>query len=105
MARSGYHAAKILAKRNNTIVLNDMNANQDENHIKELEDLGVKVILGSHPDDILDEWRSSTLYFANIANGTAPTDCIAAIYPIYGAICFHRFFVDIHFIFWRLFGI
>ena len=55
MARSGYHAAKILAKRNNTIVLNDMNANQDENHIKELEDLGVKVILGSHPDDILDE--------------------------------------------------
>ena len=56
-------------------------------------------------DDILDEWRSSTLYFANIANGTAPTDCIAAIYPIYGAICFHRFFVDIHFMFWRLFGI
>ena len=48
---------------------------------------------------------SSTLYFANIANGTAPTDCIAAIYPIYGAICFHRFFVDIYFIFWRLFGI
>lgn len=48
---------------------------------------------------------ASTLYFANIANGTAPTDCIAAIYPIYGAICFHRFFVDIHFIFWRLFGI
>ena len=55
MARSGYHAARILAKRNNTIVLNDMNANQDENHIKELENLGVKVILGSHPDDILDE--------------------------------------------------
>lgn len=57
------------------------------------------------PDDILDEWRSGTLYFANIANGTAPTDCITAIYPIYGAICFHGFFVDIHFIFWRLFGI
>ena len=55
MARSGYHAARILAKRNNTIVLNDMNANQDKDHIKELEDLGVKVILGSHPDDILDE--------------------------------------------------
>ena len=55
MARSGYHAARVLAKRGNTIVLNDMNANQDKNHIKELEDLGVKVILGSHPDDILDE--------------------------------------------------
>ncbi len=55
MARSGYEAAKVLAKRNNEIVLNDMNEKQDESHIKELEDLGVKVILGSHPDDILDE--------------------------------------------------
>ena len=55
MARSGYEAAKVLAKRNNEIVLNDKNENQDENHIKELESLGVKVILGSHPDDILDE--------------------------------------------------
>ena len=54
MARSGYEAAKVLAKRNNEIVLNDKNENQDKNHIKELEDLGVKVILGSHPDDILD---------------------------------------------------
>ena len=55
MARSGYEAAKVLAKRNNEIVLNDKNENQDKNHIKELEDLGVKVILGSHPDDILDD--------------------------------------------------
>ncbi len=55
MARSGYEAAKVLAKRNNEIVLNDMNEKQDEAHIKELKDLGVKVILGSHPDDILDE--------------------------------------------------
>ena len=55
MARSGYQAARVLAKRGNTIVLNDKNANQDKNHIKELEDLGVKVILGDHPDDILDE--------------------------------------------------
>ena len=55
MARSGYQAAKVLAKMNNQIVLNDMNEKQDENHIKELEDLGVKVILGSHPDNILDE--------------------------------------------------
>ncbi len=55
MARSGYHAARILAKRNNQIVLNDKNENQDPNHIKELEDLGVKIVLGDHPDDILDE--------------------------------------------------
>ena len=55
MARSGYHAARVLAKMNNTIVLNDKNEKQDENRVKELESLGVKVILGSHPDDILDE--------------------------------------------------
>ncbi len=55
MARSGYWAAKILAKRNNTIVLNDANDKQDVERVKELESLGVKVILGSHPDDILDE--------------------------------------------------
>ncbi len=55
MARSGYEAAKVLSKRNNTIVLNDKNENQDKEHIKELEKLGVKVILGSHPDDIFDD--------------------------------------------------
>ena len=39
MARSGYWAAKILAKRNNTIVLNDANEKQDESRVKELESL------------------------------------------------------------------
>ncbi len=55
MARSGYWAAKVLANMNNEIVLNDSNDNQDINRVKELEKLGVKVVLGSHPDDILDE--------------------------------------------------
>lgn len=55
MARSGYEAAKILASRNNEVILNDKNNDQDENHVKELENLGVKVILGSHPVDLIDE--------------------------------------------------
>ena len=55
MARSGYEAAKILAKRNNEIVLNDKNENQDKEHIKELESLGIKIVLGDHPDHLLDE--------------------------------------------------
>lgn len=54
MARSGYEAAKLLSKYNNRIVLNDSNENQDEDHLKELKDLGVSVILGEHPDEILD---------------------------------------------------
>ena len=55
MARSGYHAARILAKRNNKIVLTDIKKDQDKEHIKELKDLGVKLYLGEDPDDILDE--------------------------------------------------
>ena len=54
-ARSGYEAAKLLAKKGNTVILNDMKTEQDEEKVKELEDLGVEIILGSHPDDILDE--------------------------------------------------
>ena len=55
MARSGYHAAKILSGLNNEIVLSDINKNQDEEHIKELESLGVKLVLGSDDDSIFDE--------------------------------------------------
>lgn len=55
MARSGYEAAKLLAKRNNKIILNDAKAEQDQEKIDELKELGVEVILGSHPDDLLDK--------------------------------------------------
>lgn len=55
MARSGYEAAKLLSQHNNKIIINDGNEKQDENHVEELRNLGVSVILGSHPDDILDE--------------------------------------------------
>ena len=37
MARSGYEAAKVLAKRGNTITLNDMSIDQDLDKVKELE--------------------------------------------------------------------
>ena len=55
MARSGYEVAKYLAKRHNKITINDLNTNQNEEHIKELEKLGVKIILGSHPDDLINK--------------------------------------------------
>ena len=53
-ARSGYEAAKFLAKRNNEVILNDMKTDHDPEKINELESLGVKIVLGSHPDDLLD---------------------------------------------------
>lgn len=54
-ARSGYEAAKLLAKKGNEVVLNDMKTEQDEEKVNELKNLGVEIILGSHPDDILDD--------------------------------------------------
>lgn len=54
MARSGYEVAKLLAKRGNKVVLNDNDIKQDENHIKELKELGVELILGSHPEGLID---------------------------------------------------
>ena len=55
MARSGYEVAKYIAKRHNKITINDLNTNQNEEHIKELEKLGVKIVLGSHPDDLINK--------------------------------------------------
>ena len=54
-ARSGYEAAKFLANRNNEIIINDMKAEHDKDKVDELKKLGVKVILGEHPDDLLDD--------------------------------------------------
>ena len=56
LARSGYEAAKYLSKFNNEIVLND-GAHEDKldsNQIEELKNLGVTLVFGSHPDNLLD---------------------------------------------------
>ena len=57
LARSGYQAAKILIERGNEVVLNDGKDEEklDQDQIKELRELGVTLIFGSHPDDIFDE--------------------------------------------------
>ena len=56
LARSGYQAAKFLSGKNNKIILNDGKAEEklDKEQIEELRELGVELIFGSHPDDILD---------------------------------------------------
>ena len=55
-ARSGYEAAKILIKRGNEVILNDAKSDDklDKEQIQELKDMGVKLVFGSHPDDLLD---------------------------------------------------
>ena len=54
MARSGYEAAKLLASKGYEVTVNDAKTDQNIEEISELKSLGVKVILGSHPEDLFD---------------------------------------------------
>lgn len=53
MARSGYEAARLLAS-DNEILLTDM-SEQNPEHIKTLEDLGVKIKICDNPIDLIDD--------------------------------------------------
>ena len=57
LARSGYQAAITLVKRGNTVVLNDSKKeeNLDCEQINKLKELGVQLVFGAHPDDLLNE--------------------------------------------------
>ena len=55
MARSGVAAAKVLVKRNNEVIINDIKEEQDTEIVNELKELGVKLVLGSHPENIVDK--------------------------------------------------
>ena len=57
LARSGYQAAKILSSKGNEIILNDFSKEDklDASQIQELRELGVTLVLGSHPDELLDD--------------------------------------------------
>ncbi|MBE6161649.1 MAG: UDP-N-acetylmuramoyl-L-alanine--D-glutamate ligase [Firmicutes bacterium] len=54
MARSGYEAAKLLSNYNNEILVTDMKE-QDENLVKELESLNVKIVITDTPVELLDD--------------------------------------------------
>ena len=54
MARSGYEVAKILASHNCHILITDQKE-QDEEKVKELENLGVNLIISNKPEELLDE--------------------------------------------------
>lgn len=56
MARSGYEAAKVLIERGCEVVLNDNKSvdQMEQAQVEELEKLGVRLVFGSHPEDLLD---------------------------------------------------
>ena len=53
-ARSGYEAAKVLTERNNEVILTDMKNEHDQEKVDDLKSLGVKLVLGENPEDLLD---------------------------------------------------
>lgn len=55
MARSGYEAAKLLVSKGYDVIVNDAKSDQNPEHIKELQALGVKTVLGSHPEELFDD--------------------------------------------------
>lgn len=54
MARSGYEAAKYLSKLNNEVIVTDAKE-QDSEKVKELESLGVKVVITSNQIDLVTD--------------------------------------------------
>lgn len=54
MARSGYEVAKLLSNYENEIIVTDAKE-QDSTHLEELTNLGVKFVLSSNPDELLDD--------------------------------------------------
>ena len=54
MARSGYEVAKLLSKYNNQILITDAK-DQEEDHVKELESLGVNFIKNDEPIELINE--------------------------------------------------
>ncbi len=54
MARSGYEVAKLLSKHYNDITITDMKE-QDPNQVAELISLGIKYVITSSPEDLLDD--------------------------------------------------
>ena len=54
MARSGYEVAKLLSSHNCNILVTD-GKEQDEERVKELNELGVKVIITDNQADLLDD--------------------------------------------------
>lgn len=56
-ARSGYEVAKILKEHECEVILNDLKEENQQNQeqVNELRNLGVELLFGSHPENLLDD--------------------------------------------------
>ena len=69
LARSGTAACKFLVNKGCKVIVNDLKEDYDKEILSELKSLGVEVILGTHPDDLIN---SSVDYL--IKNPGVPID-------------------------------
>jgi UDP-N-acetylmuramoylalanine--D-glutamate ligase len=67
-ARSGYEAAKLLANKGYEVVINDAKTEQNAHQVQELQDMGVRLVLGSHPEDLLDNTYEMLVKNPGISN-------------------------------------
>lgn len=54
LAKSGYNAALLLKKLNANVIVNDGKTPEDMTDIRHLESMGITVITGYHPDDLIN---------------------------------------------------
>ncbi|MBF0780158.1 MULTISPECIES: UDP-N-acetylmuramoyl-L-alanine--D-glutamate ligase [unclassified Granulicatella] len=55
LARSGYHASLLLHELGAEVIVNDGKTPQDLSDVHHLEQLGIQVITGYHPENLLDD--------------------------------------------------
>lgn len=55
LGKSGFATAKLLHELGANVVVNDKNTPSDMGDVNELKNLGIKVVLGSHPKELLDD--------------------------------------------------
>lgn len=55
LAKSGYHVAKLLVELGSTVTVNDSKDLTNDPDAQELEGLGIRVISGGHPADLMDD--------------------------------------------------
>src|SRR5699024_9666971 len=54
LAKSGFATAEVLYKNKIDLVVNDLSTKEDDLLVKSLKEKGIKVVLGSHPLELLD---------------------------------------------------
>lgn len=54
LAKSGFATAEVLYENKIDLVVNDLSTKEDDLLVKSLEEKGIKVVLGSHPLELLD---------------------------------------------------